>query len=291
MNFDKVYSKYLTYFNQSLDRTLQSLDDSAPSILKDAMSYATIDGGKRIRPILCFAMADILGIDYTKVTEYALAIEFIHSYSLVHDDLPCMDNDDYRRGKLSTHKKFGYANGVLTGDALLNFAFELCLSRADITSCDVNATRIISSYAGYSGMIKGQILDLENECNPNIDEQVLYDIYINKTSKLLTAPLLVASAMANNLYFEQLKEFGFNLGIMFQITDDLLDEESDLATIGKTVHKDKEADKFTAIKVFGLENARKKAKEHYQICKNILSNIPNAQFLGEFLDRIYFRKK
>lgn len=291
MNYDLIHNNYIEYFNKSYLETMSKLNVNAPKLIRDAMIYATEDGGKRIRPVLCYATCEMFNLPLEKVKEFALAIEFIHSYSLVHDDLPCMDNDDYRRGKFSTHKKFGYANGVLAGDALLNFAFELCLSKDDFDKNCVKALKILAEFSGYSGMIGGQILDLANEKNNVVSEDVLYDIYVNKTSKLITAPLLIASAIANDIYYDELKEFGFNLGILFQITDDILDEESSLSDLGKTPHKDKEAEKFTSIKVFGLDGAKNKAKEHYEVCKNILNKIENSQFLLALLDKIYFRKK
>ncbi len=291
MSYQLKYNQYLDYFNKSYNEIISNLESEAPYIIKEAMIYATEDGGKRVRPILCYALADALSIPLEKVKEFALAIEFIHSYSLVHDDLPCMDNDDYRRGKLSTHKKFGYSYGVLTGDALLNFAFEVCLSKQNFDSYDVKALKILADYSGYKGMIGGQVLDLQNEKSSNINKDLLYQIYVNKTSKLLTAPLLVSSCIAGGKFFEEVKEFGFNLGILFQITDDILDEESSLNELGKTPHKDKEADKLTSIKLFGLEGAKQLAKQHYEICKNNLSSIPNNEFLIEFLDKIYYRKK
>ncbi len=291
MNYELKYNQYLEYFNNSYNQVISELNKGAPGKIRDAMIYATEGGGKRIRPILCYATCDMLGVPIKEVEYFSIAIELIHSYSLVHDDLPCMDNDEFRRGKPSTHKKFGEAYAVLAGDALLNYAFELCLSKKDFTSKDALALKILAEYAGYSGMIGGQVLDLENEKNSIIDEQVLYNIYINKTSKLITAPLLMASVISDNKFYSELKEFGYNLGILFQITDDILDEESSLTDLGKTPHKDKEADKFTSIKIFGIEGAKNKASELYNLCKAILSKIPNSDFLLGFLDKIYCRKK
>ena len=200
VDYKTQYQKYLNAFNMQLDVAFNSIS-SIPKILYDAMSYAVYDGGKRVRPVLCFATAEMLGLSCNDVKEFAVAIELIHSYSLVHDDLPAMDNDDYRRGKLSTHKKFGEANGILAGDALLNFAFEHCLSREDFTANHIKALKVLSEYAGASGMIAGQILDLQNEKNSTPDENTLYSIYYNKTAKLLTAPLLIASYVSGGKYY------------------------------------------------------------------------------------------
>lgn len=291
INFDSEYNRYLVLFNEYLNQKLNSLSDKSPKILCEAMKYAVADGGKRVRPILCFALADSFNVPISEVKDFALAIEFIHSYSLVHDDLPSMDNDDYRRGKLSTHKKYGEANGILVGDALLNFAFETCLNKKNISNKDVDAIRIIADCAGYNGMIAGQVLDLQNEKAIEFNEDILYKIYENKTAKLLMAPILVSSCLAGGKYFNELKEYAYNLGILFQITDDILDVEGDLSLIGKTPHKDGASDKLTAVKLFGLIGAKERAKNHYEKCLNIVSELPNNDFLLTFTERIFKRKK
>ena len=163
MNFDVKFKFYINYFEDRLKNCFNNLSENAPKAIKSAMRYAVEDGGKRIRPVLSFATGELLGIEKEEMEEIALAIEMIHSYSLVHDDLPCMDNDDYRRGKLSTHKKFGEAYGVLAGDALLNFAFEIMLSKKAINIDYIKAVKFIAKCSGYSGMIGGQTLDMAAE--------------------------------------------------------------------------------------------------------------------------------
>ena len=289
MNYETAYKRYLEYFENSLNERISSLDDRSPRIIRDAMAYAVCGGGKRVRPVLCLSTTEMLGGEISCAKNFALAIEFIHSYSLVHDDLPSMDNDDYRRGKFSTHKKFGEAYGVLAGDALLNFAFETCLS-GEFGERDAKAMRIIADFSGYRGMIAGQVLDIESEKLNEPDEKTLYDIYINKTSRLLTAPLLVASELCGGKYYSELEEFGKNLGILFQITDDFLDAEGDFNTIGKTPNKDEKENKFTSIKVFGKDGAKFRAKKHYEEARKVLEKIPGSEFLSVFLDKIYMRK-
>lgn len=284
------YNKYLSIFDEQLYIAVKSLND-APDILKESMEYAVSGGGKRVRPVLLYATAEILGVDLAKVHEFAVAIECIHSYSLVHDDLPAMDNDDYRRGKLSTHKKFGEAYGILAGDSLLNFAFEYCLSKKDFSLCDASALRLLANYAGTFGMIAGQIYDLQNEKSNEATEQELYRIYENKTAKLLTVPLLIASTLAQNKHFEQLKDLGYHLGVMFQISDDIMDVEGSLELIGKTPNKDIEEDKLTSIKVFGLKGAKERKEYHYNKCKEILEEIDNSNFLKELCKKMYERIK
>lgn len=291
MLYKDQYKKYLDIFEEELNIVLHSLSSDAAQVITEAMSYSMLNGGKRVRPVLCFATADALGVSLNEVKELALAIEMIHSYSLVHDDLPAMDNDDYRRGKLSTHKKYGEAVGILTGDALLNFAFEVMLSKENVNLNYVRACRVIANYAGYSGMVNGQVLDLANEKNSNVDEKVLYDIINNKTAKLITAPILASCEIAGGKYRNELLEFGFNLGALFQITDDIMDETGTLEEIGKTPHKDKEVDKLTSIKIFGLSGAKMRAEEHYNKCKNIITKLDNCEFLSQLTDAMYQRKK
>jgi geranylgeranyl diphosphate synthase type II len=201
-----------------------------------------------------------------------------------------MDNDDYRRGRLTNHKVYGEAMAVLAGDGLLNFAFEYCLDENSFDLESVKALKLLGEYAGATGMIAGQVLDLQNEKNNSPNEQILYDIYRNKTAKLLTAPLLIASIFAKNKHFDELKDFGYNLGVMFQITDDIMDVEGELSLIGKTPHKDSKVDKLTSIKVFGLDGAKKKAEHHYNASKKILSKLDNCEFLSAFNDAMYNRK-
>lgn len=290
ISYEEKYDRYLNKFNDYFIDVFRSLSDNAPDEIRRAMFYAVHGGGKRIRPILCISVAELLGVRFDDIKELALAVEMIHSYSLVHDDLPAMDNDDYRRGKLSTHKMFGEANGILAGDALLNFAFEHVLSKENFTKKHAKALSVLAEYSGYSGMIGGQVLDLRNGDNTEKNEKTLYDIIDKKTAKLITAPLLIASILSDGKYYDEFKTFGCNLGLLFQITDDILDEEGTLETIGKTPHKDKDADKLTAIKVFGLDGAKERAEMHYKKCKSIIDGIDNADFLSELTDKIFVRK-
>ena len=289
-SFSEKYDIYLNFFNKQLNLALETIAN-IPKNLYEPISYAVIDGGKRVRPVLLFATAEMLGLKLDDVKEFAVAIECIHSYSLVHDDLPAMDNDDYRRGKPSTHKKFGEAYGILAGDALLNFAFEYVLSKEHFDKLDALALKLLAEYAGVSGMIAGQVLDIDNERNNEINQETLYKIYENKTAKLLTCPLLICSIKANGKYYNELKELGFNMGYMFQISDDIMDAEGTTELIGKTAKKDQAQDKLTAIKVFGLDGAKKQREFHYKKCLDILSEIENADFLFDFTQKLYERTK
>ena len=288
-NYKEQYDKYLQLFESELSRAIATI--KAPEILQESMKYAILDGGKRVRPVLALSTADMLNLDLSLVLPFTVAIECIHSYSLVHDDLPSMDNDDYRRGKLSTHKKFGEAQGILAGDALLNFAFEYVLSKKDFSLNDAKALSLLAKHSGCSGMVGGQVLDLANENNPIVSEQILYDIYKNKTAKLIMAPILIASILSGNKHYDVLEEFGLNLGYLFQISDDILDVEGSIEQIGKTPHKDENSDKLSAIKVFGLDGAKQRKLLHYNKCVEFLSKIENNQFLLALTQKMYERTK
>ncbi len=293
MNFNikQKYNEYYNLFESYLNDFLNSLDKSISTTIQEAINYSMLNGGKRVRAVLLLATADYLGLDLEEVKYYALALELIQSYSLVHDDLPSMDNDDYRRGKLSTHKKFGEAIGVLCGDALLNLAFETCLKKDNITKNDVNAMRLIFDYAGYKGMVAGQVLDLQNENNANPNENILLDVYYNKSVKMIVAPLLCASILANNKFYSELENYGKNLGFTFQIKDDVIDVEGDLTQIGKTPNKDLEEDKLTSIKVYGLQGAKNKAEQYFNKTLESVANLPNNEFFVDFAKMLYDRNK
>ncbi len=291
-NFSNEFSNYTNIINNEIDKIFENLikKNNAPKLLIEGMKYAVLGGGKRVRPVLALATAKMLNVPQKDVINFAIAIEFIHSYSLVHDDLPAMDNDDYRRGKLSTHKKFGEANGILIGDALLNYAFELV---TDVSNADINllkAINIIAEYAGYSGMIAGQVLDLYYQDNYKEDKGILFDIYQKKTGKLLSAPILCVSHLSGGKYCDILKEYSYYIGLLFQFTDDILDCESTFSTLGKTPNKDNTQNKFTSVKIFGLDGAKQKCMEYYQKAINLINQIPNNDFLLEFTHFIYNRK-
>ncbi len=290
MIFEDKYNQYLTIVNNGLDNLFNKLDCVSPEII-DGMKYAVLDGGKRIRPVLCLAFSDLFNVSLDDALKYALAIELIHSYSLVHDDLPALDNDDYRRGKLSTHKKFGEAYGILIGDALLNLAYELVLEITPFLEKNRKALKIIADYVGYSGMIAGQYLDLKNEKNHNASNQDLLNVYENKTGKLLTAPILVASILADDFYYDDLHELGYNIGLAFQIKDDLMDFYGNLDQIGKTPGKDLAQDKLTSIKIYGIEGAKQKLDELHNRAVEIVNKLPNNTFILSLLDNLYLRSK
>jgi geranylgeranyl diphosphate synthase type II len=248
-----------------VERRLEALMDERcePGLLKDAMSYSLKAGGKRLRPVLCLLSASLFG-DMGQALDIACAIEMIHTYSLIHDDLPCMDNDVLRRSKPTNHVVFGEAQALLAGDGLQSGAFEVMLALAmkekqlDV----VKAMAIIAGAAGVKGMIAGQSADLEFE-GKDVNEQVLHYIHERKTAALIKASVTSGAALlhAGEDDLSALERYGDNLGMVFQIIDDILDEEGDASKLGKSMGKDKDTDKMTFARVYGIDASRRIAKE------------------------------
>lgn len=211
MNFDEKYSSYLKEFNAVLDGFCENLN-CRPEILKESLIYSLKLGGKRLRPVLMMSVADLLGLERRKVMNFALALELIHTYSLIHDDLPEMDDDDFRRGKPSNHKVFGTGNAVLAGDGLLNTAYSILLKECRNGAEYVSAAEFICDCAGIYGMIAGQSADLLHEKDKSFNEPTLNFIYENKTGKLLVATVTVASILSGGRCYSELKAFGRDLG-------------------------------------------------------------------------------
>lgn len=287
-NFDSAYVGYIEAVEDQLSLYMDSLvGDDNP--LVEAMRYSLMAGGKRVRPVLMLAAADMLGVDRSRALPFAMAIEMIHTYSLIHDDLPAMDNDDFRRGKPSCHKKYGEGQAILAGDALLNEAYALCFSAAN-TPDSLKAAAAICEAAGVRGMVGGQSSDLKCERSEIISEMDLKFIIENKTAKLIKAPLTAASMLAGGRYLKELGEFGESLGLLFQVTDDILDVESTSDALGKTVGKDEQSNKLTCVRFYGLNGAKEYAAKLYEKAVKAIETLPNNEFLLEFAAKIYKRK-
>ena len=246
----------------ALDRLMPSADTMPPTI-HQAMRYSVFAGGKRIRPMLCLEASRIFSAETSAAVESGCALEFIHTYSLIHDDLPALDNDDLRRGKPTCHKQFNEATAILAGDALLTLAFET-LSRipTDAARC-VQVIREISSAAGTrDGMVGGQVADIEAERKPVTAEMLAY-IHRSKTAALIRASV-VSGAICGGGHeedVERMRRFGDNIGWAFQVVDDILDVEESSAALGKTAGKDQAQQKATYPALFGLQKSREFAKE------------------------------
>lgn len=240
---------------------------NGPKVLIDAMNYSLEAGGKRLRPVMLLATLEAFGQNIEKGIPLACAVEMLHTYSLIHDDLPAMDNDDLRRGKPTNHKVFGEANAILAGDALLTYSFELIasLDNPEITSqMKVELIKQLAQAAGAEGMVGGQTEDLIAENNPNLTVEELEHIHVNKTGKLFIYSVLAGAilARANEEQMNHLKQFAYHLGIAFQIRDDILDIEGDVEKIGKPVGSDFENEKSTYPSLLTLDGAKKKLNEH-----------------------------
>ncbi|HXM96312.1 MAG TPA: farnesyl diphosphate synthase [Candidatus Dormibacteraeota bacterium] len=246
----------------TLDRLLPA-EATPPSSIHTAMRYSVLAGGKRIRPILCLESARIFTADVTPALHPACAIEFIHAYSLIHDDLPALDNDDLRRGKPTSHKKFGEAIAILAGDALLTLAFETIGATPVDAERRVAIVNEVGASAGtVNGMVGGQVADLEAE-GQQIDPKLLEYIHLSKTAALIRASVaagaLCAGARAEDV--ARLRRFGETIGWAYQVTDDILDVEESSAALGKTAGKDLEQQKATYPAVHGLERSKEIASD------------------------------
>ena len=287
MNFNTDYQFTKDLFEKELYAFIDKLSLS-DEVLIEAIKYSVKAGGKRIRPVLMIETAKLLGVSIEEIMPFAISIELIHTYSLIHDDLPAMDNDDYRRGKLTNHKVYGEAMAILAGDALLNLAYETML-RASLSINKMNATRLISRFAGYTGMIGGQATDVRYEGKP-LDEEVLKFIHANKTGKLLTASVLAPSCIAGDVYIENLRQYGENLGMLFQVTDDILDATSTTDVLGKTVLKDAKSNKLTFVSLYGVDKAKQLAVNYYNNAINSIKNVSGNDFLLGLAEYVLQRK-
>lgn len=258
-DFRKKYEEYANIVNNALENCIAT-DDKPGSEIYNAMKYSLAAGGKRLRPVLALAVCDILGGNRNDILPFACAIEMIHTYSLIHDDLPAMDNDDYRRGMPSNHKVFGEAMAILAGDALLNKAYELMISHIMKKEGDlkayVRAMNVIAGSAGAEGMIRGQTLDIGCE-GCELSEDTLEYMHRCKTGALITAAVLAGACIgrAAETEYEALKEYAANIGLAFQIKDDIMDVEGSLERMGKMSGKDAASGKNTYVSVYGLDKA------------------------------------
>lgn len=241
-----------------------------PAELQDAMSYSVFAGGKRLRPALVLASSELFCNDLSKALPFACAIEFIHTYSLVHDDLPSMDNDDYRRGRLTSHKVFGEDKAILAGDGLLSYAFDIMLKNCtDINT--LKAAKYISEAAGVNGMVAGQWVDVSSN-GKKIDEKTMHYIHMNKTAALIIGAIKAGAACggAGEKDIAHMEEYGREIGYTFQIIDDILDVVGDEESLGKATGSDAANQKTTYVTLFGLEGAKKQAEMHTNIALKIM---------------------
>lgn len=276
-NLNDYISKHKKMICSKLSEHLNML--SIPPQLKESMLYSIEAGGKRLRPILLIASYETYGNDISKTISSSLAIEMIHTYSLIHDDLPAMDNDDFRRGKPTNHKVFDEATAILSGDALLTYSFELLSSDPNLEDKQkVALIRMLSSTSGPKGMVGGQILDMEAEKHP-VTLHELEEIHTLKTGELLQFAIY-AGAYLGNATKEQLaylKDFAFYLGLIFQVQDDILDVTGDAKKMGKSVGSDVNNEKSTYPKLLGVEGAISQKKKYVEKAKEALKKADAEQ--------------
>lgn len=264
-----------------------------------AMNYSVLAGGKRIRPILMLETYKLFGGSTKAIESFVAAIELIHTYSLVHDDLPAMDNDELRRGKLTTHAKYGEAMGILAGDGLLNYAFEVALNSLDETEgadnrAVIRALKVLAQKAGVYGMIGGQVVDVESEKQYGISKNRLDFIYQLKTGALIEASMMIGAILGGATEEEEKKieEVASKIGLAFQIQDDILDVDGETETIGKTVGSDEKNQKATYVIFEGLEKAKQEVVNLTSEAVGILQELPYENpFLTELLRWMVLREK
>lgn len=300
----KTLKEYAQIVNARLEELMPEAAEGAyenggrPWIVNNAMRYSLMAGGKRLRPAMLMAAVDMLGGDMEIALDYGCAVEMIHTYSLIHDDLPGMDNDTLRRGRPTNHVVFGEGQAILAGDGLLNNAFEVMLNAALRAGGDhwqlIAAAREIAEGAGARGMVGGQCMDLYCEREHVSGAEQLNYIHINKTARMFMHPLRAAAliAGANGAAIEALTRYGEAFGIMFQAADDLLDVEGDAEELGKSVGKDAEAGKLTCISEYGVDGTRALVEQKRREALAALEMFGDkAKFFAELVNSMLGRKK
>lgn len=283
----KTFAGYVRFIENELEKYSLTGKTGLQDNVAKAMDYSLEAGGKRIRPVLVLAFCNMCGGDYKKAAAPAAAIEMIHTFSLIHDDLPCMDDDDFRRGKPSCHKQFDEATAVLAGDALAIRPFEIIAKSAELS--DTAKVRIIAELAnssGAEGMIGGQIIDIENEKRNVVDEENLHTMYLLKTGKLIKTSCVMGciAAGADDEKIKYAEKYAECLGMAFQIIDDILDVTGNEQLLGKPVGSDAEENKTTFVTIFGIEKAREEAEKYTKQAMDTLDKFDNNEFLKELTE-------
>ena len=294
MDFISELKKRSDFIEEEIYSDLPA-EEGYQKTLFSAMNYSYKAGGKRLRPILIMESYRLCGGKGSDYLPYAAAIEMIHTYSLIHDDLPALDNDDLRRGKKTNHKVFGEAMAILAGDGLLNYAYEVILGHA-LTSSDhlsaIKACKVIADGAGIYGMVGGQVVDVESESR-YIDLDCLNFIHLNKTAAIIVACMKAGAylAGADDSKVEKLEAFGRNLGLAFQIADDILDIEGDEKLLGKHIGSDIENDKATYPHILGMERSKEISRDLIAQAKRNIEDFEGKDFLIGLADYVISRNK
>lgn len=296
MNFNEEYQKRTERIEEILKTYLPEAK-GRQALIMEAMGYSLMAGGKRLRPMLMGEVYALFGGTGRLIEPFMAAIEMIHTYSLVHDDLPAMDNDEYRRGRRTTHVVYGEDMGILAGDALLNFAFETACTAFDLAperSRDIGRTlKVLAEKAGIYGMIGGQTVDVKEAGHP-VDGETLLFIYRLKTGALLEASVMIGALLAGAEEDEvrRLEEAAGKVGLAFQIQDDILDVTSTTEVLGKPVHSDEKNEKTTYVTWKGLEASRREVERLTEEALKELSGLRcRNEFLEELIRRLVYREK
>ena len=278
LNFKEQNQVYLEYIENYLKQQCFQYDSEPQKVLFDAMRYSLLAGGKRLRPIFVFDFCRMCGGDWKSVAPFATAIEMVHTYSLIHDDLPCMDNDDYRRGRLTNHKVYGEATAVLAGDALLTAAFSYLAKAPFSAEVRIRAVEILSDCAGELGMVGGQVLDMQSEQRQCTEQEVL-DIQNRKTGALIRAACMmgVLAAGGTDAQLTSASDFASHLGLAFQIRDDMLDIIGNAQELGKAVGVD--AVKNTFVQLYGLDKCDELVRKHTDQAVSFLSAFEETEYM------------
>lgn len=282
---EKIISKYLPE------------EEGYQKVIMEAMNYSILAGGKRLRPMLMSETYRLFGGRSEVIEPFMAAIEMIHTYSLVHDDLPAMDNDEYRRGKKTTHAVYGEAMGILAGDALLNYAFETATKAFDMEPENPNigkALQVLSRKAGIYGMVGGQVVDILSENDGNITREKLDFIYRLKTGALIESSMLIGAILAGATVKEQnaVENAATEVGLAFQIKDDILDVTSTLEVLGKAIGSDEKNNKATYVAFEGLDKAKEDVASHTENAVSYMNSlVVKNEFLNELLLYLISREK
>ena len=297
MNFNETLTTKVNNIESIIAQYLPKETGYQKTVL-EAMNYSMLSGGKKLRPMLMHEVFQLYGGKSEIIKPFMAAIEMIHTYSLVHDDLPAMDNDEYRRGRKTTHAVYGEAMGILAGDALLNYAFETASMAFDIASLEefpyvAKALQILSKKAGVYGMIGGQVCDIESESSTDvITADTLLFIHAHKTAALIEAAMMIGGVLAgaSKEQIDMLEQSAYDLGIAFQIQDDILDITSTFEELGKPIGSDLKNNKQTYVSIYGLEHAKEEVK---RLSKEAISciNLDETSFLARLFESLIYRNK
>lgn len=293
MNLKEEIEAKKQYIDNELDNTLPS-ESAYPGILFKSMRYSVFAGGKRLRPILILAACEMFGGDDKKAAPFACAMEMIHTYSLIHDDLPAIDNDNLRRGRLTNHKAFGENIAILAGDALLSYAFEVMANAVakNTDEASAKALQSIAFGAGINGMVSGQVVDVISE-GKKLEKREMDFIHINKTAAMIVASVKAGAYLggAKQEDVDNLEKAALKLGLAFQIQDDILDVTGTFEELGKPLHSDEKNEKATYVSMFGLERSTEIVEELSGDAENIFMSFgEKGRFLAELTKYLVKRR-